>query len=199
MVKQDISTPAAPEEKAVIKAPVFVVKNIIQKKKNPQQKLERYFAVLKSKRAEVAPLKNHQGFPTALCKHEEEIGKLVFCPPNYGDKSKKLCRDCLLRPCVAMEKKTRILSFCEEMLLLENKPMEEIGEMLGVEAVSIMEEIFGSDCVHKVCLSTACINNLAQSYLQARTGTSVVDEEGTDDDLIAQSLDGHLFAGHHTA
>jgi hypothetical protein len=51
----------------------FVCKDIVKKKKNPQQRLERYFPVTKRRVTKVKKI--FQGFPLTECIYEEEINK----------------------------------------------------------------------------------------------------------------------------
>jgi hypothetical protein len=59
----------------------FVCKDIVKKKKNLQQRLERYFPVTKQRVMKVE--KNFQGVPLTECIYKEEINKYVFKPRKY--------------------------------------------------------------------------------------------------------------------
>lgn len=89
----------------------FVLKDIVKKKKNPQQKLDKYFVVTKKAKfpkAEASPVeKNFQGFPLTECVYESTVEKYVCRPVNYyRNKDKEtieksdLCCECYLRPCL---------------------------------------------------------------------------------------------------
>ena len=66
----------------------FISRNIVRKKKKPQQRIEKYFPITKPRGTTVE--RNFQGFPLAHCHYEEEIGKFIYRPPcyYYGNKKK---------------------------------------------------------------------------------------------------------------
>jgi hypothetical protein len=107
----------------------FVCKDIVTKKKNPQQTMERYFMVVKSKRE--IPKRNFQGFPLSKCVYEEEVMDIVYRPTGYPRRTERknnsctectqqLCPGCLLRPCVVRGKWNEIMGFCEDTMVFEN-------------------------------------------------------------------------------
>jgi hypothetical protein len=104
----------------------FVCKDIVKKKKNPQQRLEMYFPVTKQR--VMKGEKIFQGFPLTECIYEEEINKYVFKPRKYpanGTSSNSiqqhsLCHKCFLRPCFVKGKWDDLMGFCEDIMIFEN-------------------------------------------------------------------------------
>jgi hypothetical protein len=81
MTRTDINNNKEGGTSSVNAASKFVIRDIVLKKKNPQQKLEKYFEVKKKPRINQAIRRNFQGFPLSECCYEEEIGNFVYCPP----------------------------------------------------------------------------------------------------------------------
>jgi hypothetical protein len=111
------------------KKTAFVCKDIVTKKKNPQQTMERYFMVVKPKRE--IPKRNFQGFfPLSKCVYEEEVMDIVYRPtgsPRRTERKNDSCTECtqlrpgcLLRPCVVRGKWNEIMGFCEDTMVFEN-------------------------------------------------------------------------------
>ena len=178
----------------------FVVRNIVKKKKDPQQKLHRYFPVTKAKGVKIE--KNFQGFPLTQCRYEEEIGKFVYCPPCYRsgemmvEEKQGLCHDCLLRPCIAKYKREEIISFCEYTMVFENDDchLNHCSKILE-HAESIIVEVFGERFARNNVLPR-CIYEVVCRYHDVVAG---VEEDGAemgdqpDDDLVAGAVDGDEY------
>lgn len=183
----------------------FVSRDIVQKKKNPQQKLERYFALTKSKGQKVE--KNFQGFPLNECRYEEEIDKCVYCPPGYpGEKQaetflrgekltdQKLCHDCLLRPCIAKGRRNDIIGFCEEIMVFESDDTSDSMWAKMIEhAETIVAGVFGSRHVRNHA-PPSCVHEMVRSYVAFKSGMEEEEEENPDHELVARSVDGADFA-----
>jgi hypothetical protein len=180
---------------AVCKKAQFVCKDIVWKKTNPQQKLERYFPVAKQGNAKVE--KNFQGFPMSECVYEEELDKYVFKPAGYppaGENPTKqhaLCHKCLLRPCLVKGKWDDIMGFCEDIMVFENDDSEGMYSKLTNHAESIMVEIFGA----KYAAHTAapgCVYELIGKYHNVKSGMEAEGSphEDPDDELVANAIDG---------
>ena len=175
-----------------IKQEVFISKNIVNKKKNPQQKLERYYSVTKSK-GRVAE-KKFQGFPLRLCKFEEEIGKFIYCPPCYTNKLEErqvkeaeLCHECYLRPCVVKGKWEDIMGFCEDVMVFENDDSDAMYFKMVNHVESVLVEIFGARYVRNFP-PPSCVYNLVGRYHD--TKREMEEEEHPDDGFGAAAIDG---------
>lgn len=173
----------------------FVCRNIVRKKKNPQQKMERYFPVTKPKAEKVE--KNFQGFPVAQCRYEEEIDKLVFCPPGYpgrnNDKEREpqLCQECLLRPCMVKAKWNDIMGFCEDIMVFENDDSDGMYFKMINHAESIQVDLFGPRYARNNPLPN-CVHQIVGNYLDVKSG---MEQEGGDPDgeLVSGAVDGTDF------
>ena len=177
----------------------FVIRDIVLKKKNPQQKLEKYFEVKKKTRTNQAIRRNFQGFPLAECCYEDEIGDFVYCPPCYNNNKKRkeggaeerLCHECLLRPCIVRGKWNHIMDFCEEVMVFENDDSEAMYFKMMNHAESIMVEVFGA----RYCRNNptpACIQGVVSNYFETKAQMEE-EEEDPDEDLVAESIDGADF------
>ena len=207
MAKATTNQPPKEENEGAVarKNTEFVLKDIIvRKKKNPQQKMERYFEVKKpkSKRLE----RNFQGFPVTECVYEEEVNKLVYKPPGYpswddtidgpGIRMKKvtehkLCPECFLRPCLVKGKWDDIMGFCEDIMVFENDDSEGMYSKLTNHAESIMVEIFGAKyAAHTV--APGCVYELIGKYHNVKSGMEAEGspDEHPDDELVANAIDG---------
>jgi hypothetical protein len=150
----------------------FVLKDIVRKKKNPQQKMERYFVVKKPKSKRLQ--RNFQGFPVTECVYEEEVNKMVYKPPGYpswddtiegpGIRMKKvtehkLCPECFLRPCLVKGKWNDIMGFCEDIMVFENDDNDWMYYKMMNHTEAIIVEIFGARYARNNP-SPACVNGL---------------------------------------
>ena len=179
----------------------FVSKNVAEKKKNPQQKMVKYFPITKPKRTTVE--KNFQGFPLAECVHEEEIGKFVYCPPCYRTITKenmpgprqewRLCQDCLLRPCIVQGKWDEIMSICEDIAVHDDANSDSMFCAMLDQLQSILVVVFGQRYVQKHPTPT-CVHGIVGRFLDLKCG---MDEDGhteqPDDDLVAGAIDAADF------
>lgn len=177
----------------------FVCKDIVTKKKNPQQMMERYFMVVKQKRE--IPKRNFQGFPLSQCVYEEEVMDMVYRPTGYPRRTErkkdsstectKLCHECLLRPCVVRGKWNEIMGFCEDTMVFENDDSESMYFKMMNHAESIMVEVFGA----RYCRNNptpACIQGVVGNYFETKAQMEE-EEEDPDEDLVAESIDGADF------
>lgn len=178
----------------------FVIKDILIKKKNPQQKLEKYFKVTKPKKSQVE--RNFQGFPLSDCIWEEEVGQFVFRPASYynkischnnggdpsGDEEGALCRECLLRPCLVKGRWDDIMSFCEDTMIFEDDDSDAMYFKMMNHADSILVEVFGARHVrnHPTPL---CVSALVGNYHDTKRGVEAA-EEDPDDELVSGAVDG---------
>ena len=174
--------------------PKYVVKEIVIKKKTPQQKLEKYFEIKKKMRTNWVAKKNFQGFPLSQCCYEEEIGDYIYCPPCYNKKNNKghtkeeeLCRECLLRPCVVRGKWNDIMEFCENVMIFENDDCDSMYSKMLNHAESILVDIFGADYVNSR-RAPVCLYELVGRYHSVKSGMEGLDEH-PDDDLVANAAD----------
>lgn len=180
----------------------FVIKDIVLKKKNPQQRLEKYFEIKKKTRSNQPNKKNFQGFPLAQCRYEEEIGDFVYCPPCYSkkkDEGEKLCHECLLRPCIVRGKWNEIMDFCEEVMIFENDDSEAMYFKMLNHAESILVEIFGADYVTKQQRAPGCLYELVGNYHRVKGGMELDDglQEGDpDEELVANAIDAGEYNPH---
>lgn len=171
----------------------FVVKDILRKKKNPQQKLEKYFAVTKPKKARVET--NFQGFPLCECRWEEEVEQFVYRPAAYYKKDNSdemgkegdLCRECLLRPCVVKGRWDDIMSFCEDTMIFEDDDSDAMYFKMINHAECILVDIFGARHVRNHP-TPPCIFDVVGNYHDTKKGMES-SEEDPDDELIAGSVD----------
>jgi hypothetical protein len=182
----------------------FVIRDIVLKKKNPQQKLEKYFEVKKKTRTNQAIRRNFQGFPLSECCYEEEIGDFVYCPPCYNNNKKRkeggaeerLCHECLLRPCIVRGKWNHIMDFCEEVMVFENDDSEAMYFKMMNHAESILVEIFGAEYVTKQERAPGCLYELVGNYHRMKGGMEGEEElqdVDPDEDLVANSVDGEEY------
>jgi len=192
-----------PKDNAVVKKAQFVCKDIVRKKKNPQQKLERYFAVTKAKVE-----KNFQGFPVTDCRYEEEIDKVVYCPPfspwkkeeeeessTKKNKEPELCRECLLRPCMVKARWNDIMDFCEDTMVFANDDSDAMYDKMINYAVSIQVEVFGARYTRQNPLP-ACVHDIVGNYFGTKSAMEDEEEEEAlkrDNELVAASVDGSDF------
>jgi hypothetical protein len=174
----------------------FVVKDIVVKKKNPQQKLEKYFEVKKKTRTNQVTKKNFQGFPLSQCRYKEEIGQYIYCPPCYTQKNKKgsveqdLCRECLLRPCIVRGKWNDIMNFCEDIMIFENDDSDSMYFKMLNHAESLLVEIFGARYA-TTRRPPGCLFELVGNYHSVKSGMEAeVLDDHPDDDLVANATDG---------
>ncbi len=176
--------------------PVFVVKDIVRKKKNPQQKMERYFPVTKPKVPRVE--KNFQGYPITECRYEEEVEKHVYRPCNYykqlAAKGKKqeeapLCTRCFLRPCIVKGRWNEIMEFCEDVMIFENDDSDEMYFKMMNHAESIVLDVFGPR-YYRNHPSPTCINELVGRYHDVKREMEEEEEADPDEDLVAGAIDG---------
>lgn len=177
---------------------VFVCRNIVRKKKDPQQTMKKYFAVTKplTKRVE----KNFQGLPMKDCKFEHSISDYAYCPPRYppkplggedGDGEAEFCIDCLLRPCVVRGRWDDIMCFCEDSMIFEQ--VDDVDFLYGKlvrHMESILVELFGPRYTRNNP-TPPCVYDALGKYLEAR---SLLDDEGSgdgnpDDELLAGATD----------
>lgn len=184
------------------KKPPFVCKDIVRKKKNPQQKLKRYFIVTKPKVE-----KNFQGFPLRECRYEEEVDKMVYCPPlrpwkkeeSTPEKKKpqpQLCRECLLRPCMVKARWNDIMDFCEDTMVFANNDGDAMYDKVVNYAVSIQVEVFGARYARLNGLP-ACVYEIVGNYFGTKSAIENEEEEEEgferDNELVAGSVDGSDF------
>lgn len=151
----------------------FVCKDIVKKKKNPQQKLERYFPVTKQKQPKIE--KNFQGFPLTECIYEEEIDKYVYKPTDYpsaGTTNPKqqhsLCNKCFLRPCFVKGKWDDLMGFCEDIMVFENDDSESMYFKMLNHAEAIQVELFGVRYARNNLLPE-CVNEIVGKYLSIKS------------------------------
>ena len=176
----------------------FVLKDIlVKKKKNPQQKLEKYFAVSKPKKGREE--KNFQGFPLGQCRWEEAVQDFVYQPPLYCSKEKNseeadLCRECLLRPCLVKGRWDDIMCFCEETMVFEDDDSDAMYFKMINHAESIVVEVFGADYAgnHTTPL---CVFGIVGKYHDFKRGMTEdsSSQESPDDELVAGAIDGDEF------
>ena len=175
--------------------PVFVVKDIVQKKKTPQQKMERYFPVTKPKVGRVE--KNFQGYPITECRYEEEVEKHVYRPSKYykqlATKGKKgeeapLCTQCFLRPCIVKGRWNEIMNFCEDVMVFENDDSDEMYFKMMNHAESIVLDVFGPRYWRNHPNPT-CINELVGRYHDVKREMEEQEEQDPDEDLVAGAID----------
>lgn len=191
---------AATESEDATKKTQFVSKDIVRKKKNPQQKLKRYFPVTKAKVE-----KNFQGFPVAHCRYEEEVDKLVYCPPcrpwkreDFGEEQKKderkLCHECLLRPCMVKAKWNELMDFCEDTMVFANDDSDAMYEKMINYAMNIQLDVFGSRYARSNPLP-ACVYDVVGNYFSVMDAMEKDQEETLERDreLVAGSIDGADF------
>ena len=197
--RQERKENAAPqkENNPASKKTQFVCKNIVTKKKNPQQKLEKYFPVTRPKAPRVE--KNFQGFPSVECRYETEVEKHVYRPPSYyknwnDQEEPPLCVDCLLRPCVVKGKWNEIMEFWEDVMISEDDSDAMYFKMTN-HSESILAEIFGDRFVRNNP-APLCVQDLVGRYIQEGTKEEEEEEEEKDerdDDLVAGAMDGNSF------
>lgn len=154
------------EEKEGKERATFIVKPI-QKKKNPQQTMEKYFAVTKQKGSiGNRSGKNFQGFPLSQCKLEPAIGKFVYRPPTYYEKKPAtkssrepaLCQHCLLRPCMVKDRWEELMSACgDDVGIFDKDQVDLIYFRMLNHAECIFVETFGPKYARTTPLP-ACIN-----------------------------------------
>lgn len=197
------------EDETLGKTAQFVCRDIVRKKKNPQQKMERYFVVTKPKCQKVE--KNFQGFPLSQCQYEEEVDEYVYCPPCYpssveeeetfvgGRKKKKkkkqerrLCKECFLRPCIVKGKWNDIMGFCEDIMVFENDDSDGMYFKMINHVQSILVEVFGSRYARNHGVP-ACVNAIVGNYLTIKSEMEGEDGEDPDDELVGRSVDGTDF------
>lgn len=176
----------------------FVVKNIVTKKKNPQQKLIKYFPVTKAKKPRAE--KNFQGFPLSQCQWEESVNDFVYCPPSYCTEErsggnmdcKELCRECLLRPCLVKGRWDDIMSFCEDTMIFEDDDSDAMYFKMINHAESILVDVFGARYVRNHP-SPPCIFELVGKYHDTKKGLydaeNSANEEFPDDELVHGAID----------
>ena len=100
-----------------------------------------------------------------LCKHEAEVNRTIFCPPNWGNEKEEaatlvvweLCHECLLRPCFAAEKQFEMFEFACELKWADPESEDwggndAIAWKTMKHAESLMAEVFGARCVRRVGL-----------------------------------------------
>ena len=174
----------------------FVVKDIVMKKKNPQQKLEKYFAVSKVKKGRSE--KNFQGFPLDQCRWEEAVNDFVYHPRSYCKETSQheaeLCRECLLRPCLVKGRWDDIMCFCEDTMVFENDDSDAMYFKMIHHAESILVEVFGARYVRNFP-TPPCIFELVGKYHDVKSGMEDEDSgiEQPDDELVAGAMDGADF------
>lgn len=177
----------------VCKKAKFVCKDIVKKKKNPQQRLERYFLVTKQVRKPKAET-NFQGFPLSECIYEEEVDDYVFKPSDYPPKGSKkehgFCHKCFLRPCIVRGKWDDIMGFCEDIMVFENNDSEGMYSKLMNHADSLMVEVFGAKYVASG-RSPSCVYEMVGNYHSLKSGIETEEfDDDPDDALVASALDG---------
>jgi hypothetical protein len=177
--------------------PPFVIRNIITKKKDPQQKMEKYFPVAKA--AKMARLeKNFQGFPLSECVYEAELRADVYCPPCCRDEngerkwtSDSLCHHCLLRPCMVKMRWEDIMGYCEDCMVFENDNSDGIRFKITGHMESICAEIYGAEFASKYSIPS-CALEVVSDYHRVKLGMDEAeeDEEDPDEELIGGAVDG---------
>ena len=188
--KENVSSKGGEEKPPSPKLPAFVVKNIMQKRKDPQQRMEKYFPVVKKSKSD----KNFQGFPMEHCVYEDDVGKFVYRPTCYGMENKKgeeeskFCRECLLRPCFVQSKWKDMRYQCDGAKVQAEDTEEKvtwIKEMME-QASFVLIGIFGRRYVEATplpqclfCWIDSCIPEEEESDLCER-----------DDDLVHGAIDG---------
>ena len=187
------------------KATTFVVKDIVKKKKNPQQKLEKYFPVTKARAARGE--RNFQGFPIEQCRFEEKVGKLVYCPPCYNNleeekessEERELCSDCLLRPCIVEGKGNELFTFCEDIMIFGQDDSEVMYTKMLKHADDLMGSVFGERYTRNHPATPECILEVVMKYHTLKTGMEVEENQGElpDDELVANAVDGSDFLPYH--
>ena len=170
---------------------MFVVKDIVLKKKNPQQKLKKYFPVTKAKKPRVE--KNFQGFPMSECQWEESVQQFVYRPPSYCREG-ELCPECLLRPCLVKGRWDDIMSFCEDTMIFEDDDSDAMYFKMINHAESILVEVFGARYTRNHP-TPPCIFELVGKYHDAKKGmdNEATDEEFPDDELVAGAVDANDY------
>lgn len=182
----------------------FVLKDIVKKRKDPQQKMETYFPVTKSKAVKVE--KNFQGFPLTECRYEEEVGKMVYCPPRYGveqeedegtkdnkNKEEDLCHHCLLRPCIVKAKWNDIMGFCEDTIIFENDDTNTMYfKVLNFVETIILVDVFGGRFARNNPVP-CCVNEMVSNYFVVQSGMDDEVVVDPDEELVERSVDGKDF------
>jgi hypothetical protein len=206
MTRTDIINNKEGSTSSVNTASKFVIRDIVLKKKNPQQKLEKYFKVKKKPRIYQAIRRNFQGFPLSECCYEEEIGDFVYCPPCYNNNKKRkeggakerLCHECLLHPCIVRGKWNHIMDFCKEVMIFENYDSEAVYFKMMNHAESVLVETFGAAeyVTTKQERAPGCPYELVGNYHRMKSGMEGEEElqDGDrDEDLVANSIDSEEY------
>ena len=168
---------------------VFVSKNIVTKKQNPQQSLKRYFKVTNGLgRVEE---KNFQGFPLGACVYEEEVGKYVYHPAQYmssgtnKENARELCHDCYLRPCLTRARWEDIVCLCKEVTVSENLDDDALYVKMMDRAKRLLVEIFGCgyEGNHE---APGCVGRMISRYHSREKMGSFEEEDSFSDDGLAE-------------
>ena len=179
-------------------------KLIVIKKHNSQKVMENFFPITKPKR--VIPEKNFQGFPLSECRYVDELGEHVYCPPGYGtravtppDGAWTVCANCLLNPCMIVEKREDIMGFCADQLVFDDDS-EAAFEMVyykgwhHVDALHV--EIFGARYCRRrepPACALKVVNEYFDQVKKDRSMPVTTEEDDPDQELIAGAVDATDF------